>query len=508
MAGKRRSALRISARGVLLFVAALAAGAVAWRIYRDWSGRDFDPDRSFDTLEQVARSEVPADLPNIVILFADDLGDGDVFGYGARLIETPNLDRMAANGVRLTCFYATAPVCSPSRAGLLTGRYPIRTHMTLPLYPTGHPMSLFLTVIGRYPHSVTGIPQDELLLQELLQRRGYRTGMVGKWHLGDRSPHLPNDSGFEFFYGVLYSNDVTPFAVYRNREVEVPAPANQDLLTERYTREAVQFIRDHRQDPFFLYLAYTTVHEPIHASTAFRGRSAAGLYGDAVEELDWSVGQILKTLESQGLEQRTLVLFTSDNGPWWQGNPGALRGRKTNVTEGGFRVPFVAHWPGVLPAGLVSNEPGINFDLFVTCLQIAGVPLPDDRIIDGKDLLPVLQGKAPSPHETFYYYFGHELVAVRHGNWKYHRRYMSDNGGYPLFKQGPFLFDLDRDPQESYSLIESEPKTAARLARMLDDWEATMAANVRGWRPQTGSTDPEPHFASSGPSLVRMASFP
>jgi uncharacterized sulfatase len=390
---------------------------------------------------------------------------------------------MAAEGVRMTHFYAAAPVCTPSRAGLLTGRYPIRSHMTLPLYPRGHPMGLFLNLIGRYPNGVTGVPEDELLLPELLQRRGYRTALVGKWHLGDRPRHLPNDNGFDFFYGVLHSNDVRPFAVYRNEQVEVPDPADQDLLTRSYTRNAVQFIRENREEPFFLLLSYTMVHEPMHASADFRGKSDAGLYGDAVEELDWSVGEIRRSLAEHGLEESTFVVFTSDNGPWWQGNPGPSRGRKTNVMEGGFRVPLIASWPGVLAGGRVTDEIGINFDLFATCLKIAGVPPPSDREIDGRDLLPVLKGLAPSPHDTFYYYFGHELVAVRHKNWKYHRRYMSDNGGYPLFRQGPFLFDLDRDPQESYSLIESEPEKAEEMARMLDAWDAKVRRNVRGWLP-------------------------
>jgi arylsulfatase A len=483
MAERRKAPRRRILKPSLLIVGLLLVGTVAWRACRHSGGKDLHPEGAVAQLERVTPSANPAGLPNIVIILADDLGYGDLFGYGDRLLETPNLDRMAAEGVRLTRFYAGAPVCTPSRAALLTGRYPIRTHMTLPLYPTGHPMGLFLNAIGRYPYGVTGIPEDELLLPELLLRRGYRTGLVGKWHLGDRPGHLPNANGFEFFYGTLYSNDVTPFALYRNGRVEVPAPADQDLLTQNYTREAVGFIRDHGQEPFFLFLAHTMVHEPLHASEAFRGRSAAGLYGDAAEELDWSVGRIMATLEDLGLEDKTLLLFTSDNGPWWQGSASPFRGRKNNITEGGFRVPLFARWPGVLPAGLVSNELAISFDLFVTCLEAAGVPVPDDRIIDGKNLMPVLQGKGPSPHDTFYYYFGHELVAVLHRNWKYHRRYMSDNGGYPLFKHGPFLFDLERDPQESYSLIESEPERAQRMARMLDEQDAAVAANVRGWLP-------------------------
>jgi arylsulfatase A-like enzyme len=470
-------------KGTILLLGFLALTGISWRLYADRQGRDFDPNRALAELDRIAGGEKSAGLPNIIILLVDDLGDGDVFGYGSRLWETPHLDNIASTGVRMTRFYATAPVCTPSRAGLLTGRYPIRSHMSLPLYPKGHPMRLFLNIIGRYPHGVTGIPEDELLLPELLQQRGYRTALVGKWHLGDRPRHLPNQNGFDFFYGVLQSNDMRPFAVYRNGRVEVPDPADQDLLTLSYTREAVQFIRENREEPFFLLLSYTAVHEPLHASADFRGKSGAGLYGDAVEELDWSVGEIRRSLAEHGLEERTFVVFTSDNGPWWQGNPGPSRGRKTNVMEGGFRVPFVAGWPGVLPEGRVTDEIGVNFDLFVTCLKIAGVPLPSDRTIDGRDLLPVLKGEAPSPHETFYYYFGHELVAVRHKNWKYHRRHMSDNGGYPLFRQGPFLFDLDRDPQESYSLIESEPEKAEEMARMLDAWDESMGRNVRGWLP-------------------------
>ena len=470
-------------RGALLFLAALVVGAVVWRLVHDYRGRHFDPGRSSAQLAGIAPAENRADLPNLVIILADDLGNGDLFGGGAGLLETPRLDRLAAEGVRLTDFCAAAPVCTPSRVALLTGRYPIRTHLTLPLYPTGHPMGLFLNVIGRYPHGVTGVPEDELLLPELLLRRGYRTGLVGKWHLGDRSPSLPNQNGFEFFFGALYSNDMFEFAVYRDNRVEIPAPVDQDQLTPLYTREAVRFIQEHRHEPFFLFLAHTAVHEPLFASREVRGTSRAGLYGDAVRELDWSVGAVQDALAANGLEEKTLVVFTSDNGPWWQGSAGALRGRKNNLMEGGFRVPFVARWPGVLPAGLVSRAEAVNFDLFATCLELAGVPLPADRVIDGRSLLPVLRGEARSPHESFYYYFGHQLVAVRHGNWKYHRRAMSDNGGYPIFKHGPFLFDLDRDPQESYSLIESEPDTAHRLAGMLDEWESSLAANVRGWLP-------------------------
>jgi arylsulfatase A-like enzyme len=470
-------------KGALAAGGVLAVGGLAARLYHDVSGRDFDRARAEAQLDRIQPAQDSAGLPNIVLIFVDDLGYGDLPAYGADLIETPNLDRLAAEGVLLTQFYATAPVCTPARAGLLTGRYPIRTHLALPLYPRGHPMGAFLYVIGRYPYGVTGVPEDELLLPELLRRRGYRTGMVGKWHLGGSSPHLPTENGFESYYGPLYSNDMQPFEIYRGAQVEIPAPVDQSRLTGDYTREALAFMGAHRDEPFFLYLSHTMVHEPLHVSPEFRGKSRAGLYGDAVQELDWSVGQVLEALERLGLDEKTLLIFTSDNGPWWQGSAGGLRGRKHNVTEGGFRVPFYARWPGVLPPGGVRDGLAVNFDLLPTCLDAAGIPLPDDRVIDGVSILPLLRGEAQTPHETFYYYDGHELVAVRQGNWKYHRRHMSDNGGYPLFNHGPFLFDLESDPTESYSLIEAEPEVAQRLAQMLDDWDATINANTRGWLP-------------------------
>ena len=470
-------------KGALGIGGVLAAGGIAARLIHDYSGRDFDPDRATVQLERIQPAENLEELPNVVLIFVDDLGYGDLPAYGADLIKTPNLDRMAAEGILLTNFYATAPVCTPSRVGLLSGRYPIRSHLTLPVYPRGHPMGIFLNSIGYFPYGVTGIPEDELLLPELLRQRGYSTGMVGKWHLGGYSPHLPTENGFDSFYGPLFSNDMNKFEIYRDKQVEVPDPVDQNLLTKDYTQEALKFIEAKQDDPFFLFLSHTMVHEPLHASQEFKGTSEAGLYGDAVQELDWSVGQVIQTLERLDLDEKTLLIFTSDNGPWWQGNPGGLRGRKHNITEGGFRVPFFARWPGMLPQGKVYDKLSINFDLFPTILEIAGVPQPDDRIIDGVSILPLLQGEAQNPHETFYYYDAHELVAVRHGKWKYHRRHMSDNGGYPIFNHGPFLFDLDRDPTESYSLIESEPETAHKLGQMLDEWDVQIEANTRGWLP-------------------------
>lgn len=475
---RRRISRRAFMRGAAILGGTLVAGGIGYRSLHNHLGRDFRPERATAYLDRIQPSDSPAALPNIIIILLDDLGYGDL---DAPTINTPNLERMAAEGVRLTSFCASAALCSPSRAGLLTGRYPVRTHITNPLYPTGHPMNLLMDVLGRYAYSVTGIPEDEILLPEVLSRRGYRTGMVGKWHLGDKPGHRPNDRGFDSFYGVLYSNDERPYAIYRDQEIAVEDPADQNLLTRDFTHEAQAFIRENRGGPFFLYLAHPMPHEPMHASEDFRGQSQAGLYGDTVEELDWGVGEVLRTLKEQSLDQNTLVVFTSDNGPWWQGNPGFTRGRKMLTFEGGFRVPFIARWPGVIPAGTLSDEMSMNFDLFPTCLQLAGVPLPTDRIIDGEDILPVLTGMSPSPHDTLYFYDTRTLLAVRRQQWKYHRRFRTDNAGYWPLQQGPFLFDLKADPNESYSLIESRPETAAELASMLDAWDARMEANLRGW---------------------------
>lgn len=465
-------------KSVALVGGALILGGAGYRHMYNARGRNFQPDRARAYLAGIQPGPHPEALPNIVLILADDLGDGDLDSPALNL---PNLKRLAGEGVRLTSFYASASVCSPSRAGMLTGRYPVRTLITTPLFSTYDAMNALMDVLGRYSYNVRGIPQDEVLLPEILSRRGYRTGLVGKWHLGGTPGYLPNDRGFDSFYGALWSNDDQPYAIYRDRQVAAPAPADQNVLTRNFTLAAQDFIRSNREHPFFLYLAHAMPHVPIHASEAFRRKSRAGLYGDAVEELDWSVGQILDLLDQLGLAEKTLVMFSSDNGPWWQGNPGYARGRKLLWFEGGFRVPFLARWPGVIPPATRNAAMSMNFDLFVTCLQLAGVAPPQDRIIDGKDILPVWRGETSSPHEALYFYDTRTLVAVRRQQWKYYRRYITDNGAFWPLHQGPFLFDLLADPNESYSLVESQPERAAEMAAMLDAFEAEMAANLRGW---------------------------
>jgi len=456
----------------------LLAGGFGYRQLHNHLGRDFQPDRTREYLQSIQPAIVPGTLPNFVIILLDDLGYGDL---DSPAIATPNFKRLAAGGTRLNSFYASSSVCSPSRAGMLTGRYPVRTLITLPLHSTYDAMNNLLDLLGMYSYNVRGIPRDEALLPEVLQRRGYHTGLVGKWHLGGTPGHLPNERGFDSFYGTLWSNDDPPYAVYRDRQVEVPAPADQDVLTRDFTHAALEFIHSSRDQPFFLFLAHAMPHTPIHASQEFRGRSQAGLYGDAVEELDWSVGQILDNLDQLDLSGNTLLILSSDNGPWWQGSPGFARGRKLQWFEGSYRVPFIARWPGIIPAGLTSSEMSMNFDLFPTLLNLAGAPLPRDRIIDGKDLLPVLKNEAASPHDALFFYNTRTPVGLRQGQWKYYRRTITDNAAFWPLRQGPFLFDLSIDPNESYSLIESQPERASVLAARLESFDAEMKNNLRGW---------------------------
>src|SRR5262245_24789339 len=356
-----------------------------------------------------------SDLPNIVMLFADDLGYGDLGCFGHPTLMTPNLDRMAREGARLTSFYVAAPSCTPSRTALLTGRYPMRSGLYRVLFP----------------EDVTGIPESELTLAEGLKTRGYQTMAIGKWHLGhNEDKYLPTSNGFDHYYGLPYSNDMqppwvntkVPLRLYRNKDV-IEHPVDQATLTERYTDEAVKFIRNSKDGPFFLYLAYTMPHVPLFASEKFRGKSRRGLYGDVVETIDWSAGRILETLAQEGLDRNTIVAFSSDNGPWLikreeGGSAGLLREGKGTTYEGGMRVPFIARWPDRIPAGLVSAEVATAMDLYTTFLTLAGFRVPDDRVVDGKDIMPLLERKGTSPHDAFYYYQGPVLEAVRQGKWK------------------------------------------------------------------------------------------
>jgi arylsulfatase A-like enzyme len=396
--------------------------------------------------------------PNIIILLADDVGYGDLSCYGHPTIRTPHLDRMAMEGMRFTQFYVAASLCTPSRAALLTGRLPIRSGLNRVLNPDSN----------------GGIPASEISIADALKKQGYATACVGKWHLGHLAPFRPLRHGFDSYYGLFYSNDMTPVGLYRDN-TEFENPINQATLTERYTNEALAFIhgnlRSGRPQPFFLYLAYTMPHVPLAVSKRFAGHSKRGLYGDVIEAIDWSVGEILQTLRDEHLAENTFVFFSSDNGPWLSkgecaGSAGLLREGKGSAWEGGFREPGIAWWPGQIPPGVVTTELAATLDLFPTCLTIAGADLPRDRPLDGKSLLPVLRGTGPGPRTTMFYYIDMDLMAIRKGPWKAH--FMTQTEFDVKHRQAywpPLLYHLEHDPSEQHNVADEFPEVVADLVQ-------------------------------------------
>jgi len=477
---------------LILATLALAARYVQARFFHE----PLAPERLAEKDAYLAgiRPADPAAAPNFVVILFDDLGWGDLSSYGNRLIRTPRTDQLAAEGVRMTDFYSAAPVCTPSRAALLTGRYAIRsrTHH-LVFFSDTSPVATLRRMLGLGNELI----RDEILVSEVLRAAGYATGMVGKWHLGGEPGHRPNDFGFDFWYGVLWSNDMTPLHLYRNEEIEERDSRDpgtwsgtfrdadtdrgdgldQRTLTQRYTREAVAFIERNRERPFFLFVSHTFPHVPHFASGQHAGSSAGGVYGDVVEDLDRSVGTVVDALDRLGLGERTLVIVTSDNGADYNGSPGPLRGRKASTYEGGQRVPMIARWPGRIPAGVVSDGLGMNTDLFPTLLGEAGVRPPSDREIDGRDLMPVLERGAPSAHDVLFYTstWGGTIDAVRDQRFKY-RASTADFG-----RNKPQLWRMDADA-EAHNLIALYPADAQRLAERLQAQRAALEENPRGWR--------------------------
>ena len=414
-------------------------------------------------------SGAPARLPNVVFILCDDLGYGDLECYGSK-IKTPNLNRMAAEGIRFTNFSSADPVCSPSRAALMTGRYPTRV---------GVPLVLF-------PKDAGGLNLDEVTLGNVLKNAGYRTMCIGKWHLGRPIPYLPTSRGFDEYFGIPYSNDMTPRVLMHNTDV-IEDPANLDTLTERYTERATRFIRDSKQSPFFLYLPHTFPHIPLGASTRFRGKSAEGLYGDVVEEIDWSVGEILRTLKESGVDRNTLVMFSSDNGPWYQGSPGKLRGRKNSTYEGGVREPFIVRWPGKIQGGRVSTALASMMDVFPTITRLCKGHLPD-KPLDGIDMWPLLTGQQYSiSRPPLLYFNGWNLQCARWMNWKLHvARYNTapyvpaPPGGVQNFVlPRPELYDLATDPDESYDVAPSHPEIVEKMQVQIDGLIKTFPEQVQ-----------------------------
>lgn len=426
-----------------------------------------------------------ASRPNVIIIFTDDQGYQDVGVFGSPLISTPNLDQMAQDGIRFTDFYSASPVCSPSRAALLTGAYPTRV---------GVPKVL-------WPNMPEGLSAQEWTIADMLQAQGYATACVGKWHLGDKPQYLPTNQGFDSYYGIPFSNDMSTthkakvaadvllregMTLDSIREVKwraskvplmkqdeiIEYPVDQSTLTKRYTEYAIDFITENKDEPFFLYLAHTMPHIPLYASEAFKGKSARGLYGDVIEEIDWSVGEILKTLETLGITESTLVVYTSDNGPWnlKNGHGGSalpLRGYKFQTYEGGMRVPMIAQWKGKIPPNAVCREVASTIDFLPTIAHLTDGKL-SDQPIDGENIWKLLSGeKVKSPHEEgFYYYKDTVAEAIRVKDWKL--RVEKDNVA---------LFDLSADISESSNVAEDNPGLVEKLRKKLEAFDKDLKQN-------------------------------
>jgi arylsulfatase A len=412
----------------------------------------------------------PETRPNFVVILCDDLGYQDVGCFGSPLISTPNVDRMASEGMRFTDFYAAAPVCTPTRAALMTACYPLR--VSLP------------SVLNA--RAAIGISARETLIPQVLKTRGYSTACIGKWHLGWQKEFLPTRHGFDSFFGLPYSNDMNkpePVPLMRGEEI-IEQPAVLETLTQRYTDEAIGFITKNRSRPFFLYLAHTFPHVPLAASDPFRGKSKRGLYGDVVECIDWSTGRILSTLKELGLDDNTLVVFTSDNGPWLiKGNDGGcalpLRGGKGQTWEGGMREPCVMRWPGRIPAGTTCAEMASVMDLGPTVARLAGARMPTDRIIDGKDIWPLMTGQkgATSPQEAFFYYRLDQLQAVRSGRWKL---VLAHNDVTDKVDVPQALYDLKADISETTDVSAKYPSIVRRLTSLVERMREDLGDQITG----------------------------
>jgi len=454
-----------------------------------------------------AQAAAPA-KPNFVVILIDDMGYGDIGPFNSKLNRTPNLDRMATEGMKLTSFYA-APVCTPSRAQMMTGCYAKRVSMPLVIFPS----------------CPTGLSAKEHTVAGLLKQQGYATMAIGKWHLGDQTEFLPTRRGFDHYLGLPYSNDMggqanapakktpkkkdgeaaprPPLPLLRDQKV-IEAPADQDTLTSRYTEEAVKFITANKDRPFFLYLPHTAVHVPLHPGAAFKGKSANGTYGDWVEEVDWSVGRVLDTLRELQLTERTMVLFTSDNGPWLTqgakgGTAGPLHGGKGTTWEGGVREPTIAWWPGRIAARTVCDAAMSEMDVLPTLVKLAGGELPTDRRIDGKDIWPLLSGQTTaSPHDALFYFNGLKLEAVRSGPWKLaiapQGTGLPTGAAEPVKHTGPRLYHLDTDIGELTDVAAQHPEVVARLQRFVWQMDADLGVTGkgRGVRPPDRVANPQP----------------
>jgi arylsulfatase A-like enzyme len=440
------------------------------------------------TLSCESTSEKSSDSKtNFIIIFADDLGYGDLSSFGHPTIKTPNLDRMVAEGQKWTNFYAGASVCTPSRAALLTGRLPIRSGMS-----SNKQRVLF-------PDSHHGLPSQEITLAEQLKIANYTTACIGKWHLGHKEAYLPLQHGFDYYFGIPYSNDMDiPDAILKEKggywevvsdpknnlienfqvpliqnNTEIERPANQNNITQRYSDETVKFIKSNKDKPFFIYLAHNLPHIPLFASEEALGKSSRGIYGDVVEEIDHGIGKIIQALKEEGLDKNTLVVFTSDNGPWTAfndqgGSAGLLRAGKGTTWEGGMREPTVFWAPGKIAPGIV-DQLGSTLDLFHTFSTLAGVPLPDDRILDSYDLSPLLFENQNAKRNQFFYYRGTDLYAVRLGDFKAHYITQGEYGLYggKEIHNPPLLYNLNHDPSEEYNIADQHTEVLEAMNELV-----------------------------------------
>ncbi len=450
-------------------------------------------------LPAFSASAKSTEQPNVIIIFADDMGYGDMSNNGHPTLTTPNLDKMAMEGQKWTNFYVAAPVCSPSRAGLMLGQYPVRAGLA-----SSTPMRQVFR-----EDSLGGMPDSATTIPEALKAQGYDTAMIGKWHIGHLPQYLPVNHGFDSWFGIPYSNDMdqdfekiqqlngpdwsvknwnkgkqwtNPKSEYfrvplmQGEEVIERAP-DQHQITKTYTAKAQDYIKSHKDNPFFLYIAHAMPHVPLFASEEFEGRSTQGLYGDVIEELDWSVGQILQTLKDEGIDDNTLVIFSSDNGPWlWfetmGGSAGLLRGGKADVFEGGMRVPGIFWWPGHVKPG-IRHDIGSTIDLLPTLVDLAGGEIPKDS--DGYSVKSTLLDGEDAVRDVYFYYRGAKVFAVRKGRYKTHFIYKEGYGGNPGETLAePLLFDLNADPSEKYNIASENKAIVAELAALREQHAASI----------------------------------
>jgi len=529
----RRKALKRGAYAVAGVVGVAALGSIFASCSNDSLTNSIDPDiysnhgKIAKADDVITRNPLPLPArPNIIIILTDDMGYGDAGVYGGRSIKTPQLDKMAKEGVRFTDFYCSSPLCSPSRAGLLTGRYPLRSGISFPLQPgkdtfmrkTVRQVGYFMGSLGacdlKDAENISeGLPGSEITIARALKIAGYKTAAIGKWHLGDftvKPEYHPHNYGFDRFVGFNASNDDWPAAFWIDKkEVLKDIALDQGRFTGLFTNEAIDFIDKSGKYPFFIYLAHKDPHQPCIPSAGFKGKSEGGPHGDTIEEVDWNVGRIIRHLKKRGLDDNTLIIFTSDNGPWYNGSVGGLRGRKGESYEGGFRIPMIARFPGKIPPGKICAQPAMNIDFFPTILRLAGLVNPSDRIIDGRDIWGLLSGRdSRSPHDALFFFHYREIEGLRSGKWKFIRNintkvwpipmdkkntffgklaaghdYKPEGSAesFPTMASWPILYDMSLDKGESYNLIRKYPEIGREMLSNLEKFEDQLYKNPRGW---------------------------